>query len=551
MTKLKKLGIIAVSAVMCASSVFTIAGCGNPESNKPPQNPPESTTDPYADYDIPETLDFGEQVQGDDWELVTTTFNEYQDVKYYTVDKVIYCTNPTNPDEQSMRFYVPEAYLNADGTINRENEVNGYTADTAPIIYLNNCSGYNGGAPWTMDNRFRLAGVNTTYNTGWYLNYLENGFVLVFVGERGKSSYDSDGNVLGVAPVHLADLKAGVRFLKYNSGKFPGDTDKIISNGVSAGGNMSALLGVTGNSDAYDYYLKEMGAYTGNDADDSVFATQAYCPITDLDHAALAYEWMWFGGSSNAFQNALGNAMAVKYAEYINGLGLKDETGASLTLNTDGTRGGTFYQWLQTQYEESYTHYASLNGDEDSAKYDWLSYDVTNGASITSIQAMIDSGYNARQKAFGSFDPLNKTGDNAVFGIYGAKAESANSVKHFTYDMLEILDSLKTEYPADYQTYYDSYYPDVTDEEVMDRVALYNPYLFVTDDDTVKSDYFRICVGTQDRDTSPTISAVFALLLQNAGYPVDYNLIWNQPHLDADIAGEFEAWVNDICKPEN
>ncbi|MBR1584772.1 MAG: alpha/beta hydrolase, partial [Clostridia bacterium] len=59
--------------------------------------------------------------------------------------------------------------------------------------------------------------------------------------------------------------------------------------------------------------------------------------------------------------------------------------------------------------------------------------------------------------------------------------------------------------------------------------------------------HFRINVGTQDRDTSSTVSAVFALLLQNAGYDVEYNLMWNQPHIDADVEGAFEAWVNAIC----
>ncbi len=54
---------------------------------------------------------------------------------------------------------------------------------------------------------------------------------------------------------------------------------------------MSALLGTTGNSEDYKVYLEEIGAVM--DSTDDVYAAQVYCPITDLDHADLAYEWMY------------------------------------------------------------------------------------------------------------------------------------------------------------------------------------------------------------------------------------------------------------------
>ena len=61
-----------------------------------------------------------------------------------------------------------------------------------------------------------------------------------------------------------------------------------------------------------------------------------YCPITDLDHADLAYEWMYADlpdysndmtgetGTATAFEQALSKEMSSAYAAYINGLGLKD-----------------------------------------------------------------------------------------------------------------------------------------------------------------------------------------------------------------------------------
>ena len=68
----------------------------------------------------------------------------------------------------------------------------------------------------------------------------------------------------------------------------PGDAEKIISNGTSAGGALSALLGASGNHDDYAAALKEAGAAEERD---HIFAVSAYCPSTNLKHVDVAYEW--------------------------------------------------------------------------------------------------------------------------------------------------------------------------------------------------------------------------------------------------------------------
>lgn len=40
-----------------------------------------------------------------------------------------------------------------------------------------------------------------------------------------------------------------------------------------------------------------------------------------------------------------------------------------------------------------------------------------------------------------------------------------------------------------------------------------------------------------------------ALMLQNAGHPVDYALVWDQPHCRADYPGELLDWIDSICEP--
>ena len=103
---------------------------------------------------------------------------------------------------------------------------------------------------------------------------------------------DEAGKYLGCAPAALCDLKAAIRFLRHNAENIPGDVDKIISNGTSAGGAMSSLLGSTGNHPDYESYLEKLGAAKESDA---IFAASCYCPITNLDHADMAYEWEFCG----------------------------------------------------------------------------------------------------------------------------------------------------------------------------------------------------------------------------------------------------------------
>ena len=79
-------------------------------------------------------------------------------------------------------------------------------------------------------------------------------------GARGRTSQGADGTYTGKAPALIVDMKAAVRYVRHNAGRLPGDTEKIISNGTSAGGALSSLMGATGNSSDYEPYLKALGA---------------------------------------------------------------------------------------------------------------------------------------------------------------------------------------------------------------------------------------------------------------------------------------------------
>ena len=94
---------------------------------------------------------------------------------------------------------------------------------------------------------------------------------------------------------------------------------------------LANLLGATGNHPAYAPLLKVMGAA---DERDDVFASVCYCPITDLDHADMAYEWLYGNTESrnslSASKQALSQELAAQFPSYINSLGLKKADGTAL-----------------------------------------------------------------------------------------------------------------------------------------------------------------------------------------------------------------------------
>ena len=84
--------------------------------------------------------------------------------------------NVTNLSNQTMAIYVPAAYLSvdADGNvtgIDLEAAVGNYTAETAPIVYLNECGGWKSSSPRSCDT-----------------SYIEQGMVYVTAGARSRDA---------------------------------------------------------------------------------------------------------------------------------------------------------------------------------------------------------------------------------------------------------------------------------------------------------------------------------------------------------------------------
>ena len=265
---------------------------------------------------------------------------------YYQIG-ISYCEIPADAAYETLAVFVPGDYFsgtdNGDGTytceVNSDTKVNGYTVQSAPIVMPIETPGYSAQAP--------LTGYTSL------TEYMEAGFVYVHAGCRGRDAG---------APAGVTDIKAAIRYLRYIDEIVPGDTEKIFVFGMSGGGAQSALVGATGDSELYDPYLEQIGAVQG--VSDAVYGSMDWCPITNLDSADEAYEWMMGVTRSGLSddEQAISDALAASFADYINQAGIKDETGNVLTLeeSADGIyQAGSYYDYILDVIEESLNHFLS------------------------------------------------------------------------------------------------------------------------------------------------------------------------------------------------
>ena len=276
-------------------------------------------------------------------------YNAEDDV-YWQVG-IPYCASPADEKYETMGLFVPEAYFagtdNGDGTWTCEKEDNaecgGYIADTAPMILPVNTPGYSAmSAPESYDSNFGYGSVT---------DYTKEGMVLAVAGCRGREHG---------APAGVTDLKAAIRFLRYNNELLPGDANSLFCCGMSGGGAQSAVLGASGDSELYTPYLEQIGA--ARDYSDAVLGAMCWCPITSLDMADAAYEWN-LGGTREGLteeEQRYSDGLAAAFADYINSLGLTGGDGQELTLEESGEgvwQAGSYADYMKGVVQESLNHF--------------------------------------------------------------------------------------------------------------------------------------------------------------------------------------------------
>ncbi len=281
---------------------------------------------------------------------------------------VVYCEHPATTEYESLGIYVPGAYFNGtengDGTytcsVNETGSEGNWTAQSAPIVIPVNTAGYSAQA------------APTNYSFGSVSDYLKAGLIYVFAGCRGRDNgYANDGSLAysGGAPWAITDLKAAIRYLRYNNAILPGNKEAIFTFGHSGGGAQSALVGATGDSELYLPYLENIGAAIKDDdgaaLSDAIAGAMCWCPITCLDQADAAYEWMMGQYASTGtraagtWTAAMSEDLSGAFAEYINGLGLKNN-GTTLKLEASEENifaAGSYYDYLRNVIEESLNNF--------------------------------------------------------------------------------------------------------------------------------------------------------------------------------------------------
>ena len=459
-----------------------------------------------------------------------------KEIKYRAFEYIPYVANPIDIDQQYMNIYVPEEYFN-NGT------VNGYNTQTAPIFMPNAVGGY-------MPSQAMAPKVeNGKPNSILYA--LSRGYVVASPATRGRTNKASDGNFIGKAPAVIVDLQAATAYLHANNAAIPGNANRIITNGTSAGGAVSLLQGATGNSSDFQPYLQALGAAT---APTNVYAVSAYAPITNLDAADMAYEWSYSGITSfnkvsmgqgelpqanvggtavppkrtmqrvnlNADDLAYSNLLKERFPDYVNNLQLHDSMGRILKLDKNGN--GTFKSYVKTFIIDA-ANKAQAQGT-DLSRHTYLVRDNKTGA-IKDINWDVYNQFVSRSKAPGAFDSrTNDSGENSLFGT------STTDNNHFTI----------TAALHDTTSNQDVY---VENAKV---VTMMNPMNYLGSPAATNAQFYRIRYGTADSNTSIAIPLIVGTRAQNLGYTVDMSTPFNVDHSgDYDLEDLFN-WMDTIVK---
>lgn len=454
-------------------------------------------------------------------------------------ENIVYVERPVDTSYQKMNIYVPVEYFEG-------KSIEGYTAITAPIFFPNKVGGYMPALPASTKDKpmgFRPQSANNIEGgrtvdgnltkPSTIIFALSKGYIVASAGARGRTSKDANGTYTGKAPSAIVDLKSAIRYLKFNDKTMPGDANKIISNGTSAGGAMSSLLGATGNNPDYEPYLNALGAAK---ATDDIFAVSAYCPIINLENADMAYEWQFNGintykkggpmqQSSSEFLNLSTNQINVSkqlkdlFPAYVNTLNLRDKDGKAIFLDADGN--GNFKEMVKLHIMASAQK--ELNKGNSLSAFSFLTLE---NAKVTAIDFDAYVKYIQRQKSPPAFDALDLSSpENMLFGT------TTINNQHFT----------------DFGLAHTTVDGKKSDNLI---VKMMNPMNYIGQANTATAKHWRIRHGTKDKDTGLAISVLLAILLENKGFEVDFELPWEITHSGDYDLDELFQWMESITKQD-
>ena len=470
------------------------------------------------------------------------TMHDGSTIRYTAYERLYFVTNIEDSAYQFLNVYVPDGATQQTPIFLRT-YVGGYMASAA-------------GQPQAGDASGRA---------------LKEGYVLVIPGSRGRNSTvvaDKKDKKKGIkkgqtiytgrAPAAILDLKAAIRYLRHFDGLMPGNAERIITDGTSAGGAMSSLMGATGNNPAYEPMLKAMGAA---DERDDVFASVCYCPITDLDHADMAYEWLYNGTDSrqqgDADVLAVSNELKAMFPAYLASLNLYTPGGTLLTADNylDYVKGELIRSAQIAKNagadisdslgfvfsEEAGFGAPPINGGMTRMGGDKKPMGnrppmmMRPGGSKRVGEYIIDLDMDRYLNYVVSTQPLKTAPAFDTQGVVGQNASGENE---------EFGDSKGNS--VNFTEYSAAKTGNVVTPEIANHVSLLNPMNFIGDGVTDVAPHWYIRHGARDRDTSFPVPINLALKLQNAGKDVNFLLAWNRPHSGDYALDELFEWIKSL-----
>ena len=402
---------------------------------------------------------------------------------------------------------------------------------------------------------------------------LQEGYVVCIPGARGRNSRVGD-TFTGRAPAALLDLKAAVRYLRHFDREMLGSAERIITDGTSAGGAMSSLLGATGNSPEYEPLLDAMGAAKERD---DVFASVCYCPIIDLEHADMAYEWLYGQTDSrlelrarNQEQGLVSHELAALYPAYFNALGLRKPDGTLLTTDN-----------LMDYIRELLIHSAQIAKNAGADIPDSLGFTFSE-TSMGRFRAPINGG----QTGMPPMQPTKQTGMPPMpqggqihFPMQPMRKQQGEYITGL--DMQRYLNYVVSTQPLKGVPAFDSKgvlgaaasgeneefgdaagssvnFTDysaaknkeqgIKNKDLRCRVEMMNPIAHIADGKSTNAPHWYIRHGARDRDTAFPVPVILATKLQNSGADVNFLLSWNRPHSGDYALDELFEWIAEITR---
>lgn len=526
-------------------------------------------------------------------------FYDGSTVRYTAYEHLYYVTNVEDSTYQYLNVYVPEGATQQTPILMRT-YVGGYMASAATQPKVGDATGralWEGYVVVIPGSRGRNSSVTATAQQVKALKKVKG-------DKRFKSIKEGDTLFNGRAPQGILDLKAAVRYLRQVDKEMPGDAERIITDGTSAGGAMSALLGATGNNPEYEAMLDAMGAAKQRD---DVYASVCYCPIIDLEHADMAYEWMYGPTDSrralDSTQQALSMQLGMQFNHYLDSLQLVKPD--SMPLN-----GGTLIEYIKSELIASAQIaknagaeipdtigmvFSSDNaprrfrGDrmmikERPAKLtredepQMLMRKMTPEERAQRKEASRPKNMELELKKVANPHKIRGGAQNAVSGMPGPMMMRRNQGEYITeLDMRTYVNYVASCQPLKGVPAFDSMIQDVNEasgenelfgsilgepanftdfsaaangtsvsDATRRNVRLMNPMSFLGDNQTTVAQHWYIRHGSRDRDTAFPIPLIFATRLRNTGHDVDFLYAWNRYHSGDYNLDDLFSWIAEV-----